>query len=1033
MRIRTILRGTIIGTTYASIAGCVAGSLVDSRGDGPISDTAEAVTASDYAHGPFQNTSTMFNNGPDWDVCHGKVTCAQGATISGMSELPGGFGHKALCKSVGSTVFSGTVADDNASAPTLVNDGASHRRAQRSVNGSTDWADGHIMLECGMGEYVSAVSENATACGAPDSSFHGVQCSKGKWLAGTCSTRVFKPGNDEGTTLLGDWDYGYYKASCRDNEFVAGVSIVSPSSTDPSRAKGAPYSILCCESTIPSHAFLFDEGTLGDALGGPAAACASTDSTTPSCPTDVSREDTFDNNSLRLQNHNVVRVSYTPASNSQSLHVALRLDSKAINHELSLLEWGPVSVRFNSQGSNGYKESCTRFKVNGPDVYICDPNKNIRIEEWFDITIVADGVNATIYIDGVQRGSLPLTGFPTGAQTLSLGAYNAQNESFSGLLDDVELYDRALSTADVSRLAAATAQRNAFRRPAPSLTSQLSTGQQKFIGIGSVDTSAWVGGTLLDRGGTDAAKFSDYSTLGFTSQTSGAARSVMTSDLSQRYLFLLPYGVTYDTDVVSGTQDPSVQMHCGQPLPSDSQQTFNTILQNCRNDMDAFTAVPNVANRVHILSGGDELSGECYPQTPGSDCNQSPPSARNFFPAAARAQYFAKLSVAKQASFPNALLEYSEAGGDLLSDAFQVTSQERADFYRLTASTLSGVPFTCTCAILNDGLPPNLDCKERAQLSVDANANVDCISHHVLWETLNRMGYMRRIGLGGNGANPGDKPIPYGNTIQGLRQQKDGHTGPTDPWYEPSDAQIRLAYYLAWGYGAKWTAFFNYDASDVTNILFSGESPGAKYTLVQGLNQRAKQIGPALVRLLNTDMRLHFTDQNESSSQSPFRNLLPYLTSRWSPLAAPYMTNITVTNTGSANGGQPGGVLLSYFRPLSEELAGSYGPTGSLKPCMPDPYFMVTNALAYINSTDTSQNITIDLSFTGDYDSVQWVDPASGQVQDVPLVTAGGHKQLVLDGVAGHAVRLRGGEGQLFKLGKAGNFTCFNRLLGVIP
>jgi hypothetical protein len=109
------------------------------------------------------------------------------------------------------------------------------------VNGSADWAPGAWKLECGDAEYVSAVSEDASMCQG-DNRFHAVQCAKGKGLeSGGCHARTFDHGDDRGSSVAGDWDFGAYKGECGDAEYVAGVSV-SPGS-------GAPHSLLCCPAS----------------------------------------------------------------------------------------------------------------------------------------------------------------------------------------------------------------------------------------------------------------------------------------------------------------------------------------------------------------------------------------------------------------------------------------------------------------------------------------------------------------------------------------------------------------------------------------------------------------------------------------------------------------------------------------------------------------------------------------------------------------------------------------------------------------
>lgn len=181
----------------------------------------------------FEDTSTERVSGGDWDACRGKASCAPGETIHGLSVVPDGSGRRALCRAASTTTFTGDVT------ATLTLDAASdQRRAQRAG----DWAWGYWKLECGDGEYVTGVSENASQCFG-DRRFHAVRCARGTNLGTRCTTRTADRGDDRGTTLTGDWDAGAYKAECASDEYVAGVSV------DP--ASGRPHSLLCCDAPSP--------------------------------------------------------------------------------------------------------------------------------------------------------------------------------------------------------------------------------------------------------------------------------------------------------------------------------------------------------------------------------------------------------------------------------------------------------------------------------------------------------------------------------------------------------------------------------------------------------------------------------------------------------------------------------------------------------------------------------------------------------------------------------------------------------------
>ena len=177
----------------------------------------------------FRNLSTG-TTGADWDSCRGKATCGQGERIVGMSVNVGdGQGERALCRTGGSA-FGGS-----RTGLLSVDARVDQRRAVR--NG--DWDYGRYKLECGAGEYVTGVGENATQCQG-NNRFHGVLCARGTNLTNICRTRILGGRDDRATTVSGDWHVGAYKAECDVSEYVAGVSV-SPQT-------GAPHALLCCRA-----------------------------------------------------------------------------------------------------------------------------------------------------------------------------------------------------------------------------------------------------------------------------------------------------------------------------------------------------------------------------------------------------------------------------------------------------------------------------------------------------------------------------------------------------------------------------------------------------------------------------------------------------------------------------------------------------------------------------------------------------------------------------------------------------------------
>jgi concanavalin A-like lectin/glucanase superfamily protein/putative pyrroloquinoline-quinone binding quinoprotein len=105
---------------------------------------------------------------------------------------------------------------------------------------------------------------------------------------------------------------------------------------------------------------------------------------------------------------------------------------------------------------------CAWYLINS-SVYInndafgnCNPGPNgipgLNNNTWHHAAIVVDASGGTLYVDGALQGTVAWTGNPTGlqpstTQPINIGRYGTGY--FPGLIDDVRIYNRALSAAEV--------------------------------------------------------------------------------------------------------------------------------------------------------------------------------------------------------------------------------------------------------------------------------------------------------------------------------------------------------------------------------------------------------------------------------------------------------------------------------------------------------------------------------------------------------------------------------------------------------
>lgn len=117
---------------------------------------------------------------------------------------------------------------------------------------SKDWDPYRYKGECAIDEFVTGISfytsslnPNSILCRQIDSTYS---------FDFKYNTRTVYGGDDRGTTVSRDWDYGHWKAECETDEMVVGVSRTTSS--------GHPYSVLCRRfvQSPDDHKVLFYNG-----------------------------------------------------------------------------------------------------------------------------------------------------------------------------------------------------------------------------------------------------------------------------------------------------------------------------------------------------------------------------------------------------------------------------------------------------------------------------------------------------------------------------------------------------------------------------------------------------------------------------------------------------------------------------------------------------------------------------------------------------------------------------------------------------
>lgn len=99
--------------------------------------------------------------------------------------------------------------------------------------------------------------------------------------------------------------------------------------------------------------------------------------------------------------------------------------------------------------SSGFIRTGVHTNTQGRKVF--NSGSGLTDGNWHQVAMTYDGINLRSFIDGVQTAINPVSGNLTGIAQ-EIGRYLSDSYAANGLIDDVRIYDRALSEAEVGNL-----------------------------------------------------------------------------------------------------------------------------------------------------------------------------------------------------------------------------------------------------------------------------------------------------------------------------------------------------------------------------------------------------------------------------------------------------------------------------------------------------------------------------------------------------------------------------------------------------
>ncbi len=156
---------------------------------------------------------------------------------------------------------------------------------------------------------------------------------------------------------------------------------------------------------------------------------------------------------------------YVDAGNAASLNITNAITVEAWVKPNNLSTLNEIVTKSNNSGTirpinlwvgGGYNAV---FAVYDGTWHIVNSTNTLNVGLWYDIVGIMNGSNIMIYVNGVLTTGGALTSLPTNNNSLQIGT-NFNAEYFNGTIDEVRIYNRALSPTEILGLYNGSIPRN---------------------------------------------------------------------------------------------------------------------------------------------------------------------------------------------------------------------------------------------------------------------------------------------------------------------------------------------------------------------------------------------------------------------------------------------------------------------------------------------------------------------------------------------------------------------------------------------
>ena len=199
----------------------------------------------------------------------------------------------------------------------------------------------------------------------------------------------------------------------------------------------------------------------------------------------------------------------------------------------------------------------------------------LAVNAWSHLAATYDGATLKLYVNGVLASSKAATGaLVSSTGPLRIGGNSIWGEYFSGLIDDVRVYDRALTVAEI-----VADQNTPVAAPGPDTTAPTVVSKAPAAGATGVALSSAVTALFseaMDPATLTAATF-ELRNAGGTLIPAAVAYNAATNTATLTPSAQLAAATAYTATLKGGAADPRAKDLAGNPLAANNAWSFTTV------------------------------------------------------------------------------------------------------------------------------------------------------------------------------------------------------------------------------------------------------------------------------------------------------------------------------------------------------------------------------------------------------------------------------------------------------------------------